>query len=531
MNQHKKLSRGYSVLAFGLGVLLCLLPACQQSKDKETSRTTQSDTDKESIADHTRTGTEEVHALLILLGSDRRIRETVNATEGKMMEVLREVSSHGKVNLTVMKSSKEAVGSTTTYTLQNGRTSNTRGGKPGDLIRSYQVVDWLNRLKPDEDDTVLIYYNGHGKMDKLGTHSLQFDPISSDTLDRERLGTLLNQKRARLRMLITDTCSETIDAEEVEFRALARTRERKPNYMEDLFLTHAGFLDITAASPGEVAIGNPDEGGHFTYALFTHGCSPDADKNNDTFITWKEAFDTAGAETSRLFKQASKELNEVLGRRSNRQKTQQPIAYSMPVRIGGGGGTVPPTPPDTTVSTSTSGLPAGAKARLGKEGHTDAVLSVVFSPDGNTIATGNLDGALHTLLLWDIATGRLLRTFTGHAGSACSVAFSPDGNTIPSPSWDHTVRLWDTASGHLLRTFTGHTDELNSTSFSPNGNTIASAGDDRTLRLWDVASGHLLRTFTGHTSTVHSVAFSPDGQTIVSASSDGTVLLWDAAPR
>ena len=279
---------------------------------------------------HTRTGTEQVHALLILLGNDRRIRDTVNATESKMMEVLRQVSSHGKVNLTVMKSSKEAVGSTTTYTLQNGRTSNTRGGKPGDLIRSYQVVDWLNRLKLDEDDTVLIYYNGHGKMDSLGTHTLQFDLISSDTLDRERLGTLLNQKRARLRMLITDTCSETIDAEDVEFRALARTRERKPNYMEDLFLTHAGFLDITAASPGEVAIGNPDEGGHFTYALFTHGCAPGADKNNDDFITWKEAFDTTEAETNRLFKQASPELNEVLGRRSNRQKTQTPIAYSLP---------------------------------------------------------------------------------------------------------------------------------------------------------------------------------------------------------
>ena len=290
--------------------------------------------------------------MLILLGNDRRIRDTVNATESKMMEVLRQVSSHGKVNLTVMKSSKEAVGSTTTYTLQNGRTSNTRGGKPGDLIRSYQVVDWLNRLKLDEDDTVLIYYNGHGTMDRLGTHSLQFDPISLDTLDRERLGALLNQKRARLRMLITDTCSETIDAEDVKFRALARTRERKHNYMEDLFLTHAGFLDITAASPGEVAIGHPDVGGHFTYALFTHGCSPDADKNNDTFITWKEAFDTAGAETDRLFRKASPELNITLGSRLNRQTTQKPVAHSLPRRMGGGGGSVPPTSPDATASTA-----------------------------------------------------------------------------------------------------------------------------------------------------------------------------------
>ena len=194
MNLHKKLSHSHSILAFGLGVLLCLLPACQQSKDKQTPRTAQSDRQQETTM--VRTGTEEVHALLILLGNDRRIRDTVNATEGKMLEVLRQVSFHTTVNLTLMKSSSETIGSTTTQTLQNGRTSNTREGKPGDLIRSYQVVDWLDNLKPSEDDTVLIYYNGHGTMDRLGTHSLQFDPISLDTLDRERLGTLLNQKRA-----------------------------------------------------------------------------------------------------------------------------------------------------------------------------------------------------------------------------------------------------------------------------------------------------------------------------------------------
>ena len=368
MTPQKKLSRSHSLLAFGLGVLLCLLPACQQSKDKQTPRPAASDSHQETTEARTRTGTEQVHALLILLGNERSIRASVNATEGKVVEVLRQVSFHSKVNLTLMKSSKAAIGSTTTYTLRNGRTSNIRGGNPGGLIRSSQVVDWLSRLKFDEDDTVLIYYNGHGTMDQLGTHSLQFDSISLDTLDREKLGKLLNQKRARLRMFITDTCSESIDAEEIKFRPLARVRERKRNYMEDLFLGHAGFLDITAASPGEVAIANPEEGGHFTHALFTHGCAPDADKNNDAFITWQEAFDTAGAATDRLFKQASKELNEVLGGRSNRQKTQKPVAYSLPSRIGGGGGgSAPPTPLDTPPSTATlnfTSVPSGAEVSI-----------------------------------------------------------------------------------------------------------------------------------------------------------------------
>ena len=259
---------------------------------------------------------------------------------------LRQLSKDCKINLTLMKSVDDTTGIVTTQTLRDGQALDTRGGKPGDLIRSHQVVNWLDRLKSDTEDTVLIYYNGHGSMDSLGTHSLQFDPgVSQDTLDRGKLATRLREKPARLRMLITDTCSETIDAEDVDFSGLAMVRgKRRRNYLEDLFLGHAGFLDVTAASPGELAIGHSGIGGHFTHALFVQGGSAVADKNKDDFITWKEAFDTAGAETDRLFRKASPELNITLGSRLNRQATQKPVAHSLPQRIT--------TPPDTTTSTA-----------------------------------------------------------------------------------------------------------------------------------------------------------------------------------
>ncbi|MFD5615200.1 trypsin-like peptidase domain-containing protein, partial [Kitasatospora sp. NPDC127060] len=59
-------------------------------------------------------------------------------------------------------------------------------------------------------------------------------------------------------------------------------------------------------------------------------------------------------------------------------------------------------------------------------GHTDKVLSVAFSPDGHTVATGSADG---TARLWDAATGQTRTTLTGHTGAVASVAFSPDGHT------------------------------------------------------------------------------------------------------
>ena len=60
---------------------------------------------------------------------------------------------------------------------------------------------------------------------------------------------------------------------------------------------------------------------------------------------------------------------------------------------------------------------------------------------------------------------------------------------------DHTVRLWRVADGTLLRTLTGHTDGVRSVAFAPDGALLASASGDRTVRLWRVADGTPLRTF------------------------------------
>ena len=161
------------------------------------------------------------------------------------------------------------------------------------------------------------------------------------------------------------------------------------------------------------------------------------------------------------------------------------------------------------------------------EGHTAGVLSVSFSPDGNTLASGSSDD---TVRLWDGITGAHKHTLTGHTSFVRSVAFSPDGNTLASASGDGTVWLWDAITGAHKDTLTGHTDRVWSVSFSPDGSTLASASWDDTVRLWDAITGTLKNTLTGHTGSVFSVAFSPDGTTLSSASRDGTVLLWELTP-
>src|SRR5262249_6505336 len=79
------------------------------------------------------------------------------------------------------------------------------------------------------------------------------------------------------------------------------------------------------------------------------------------------------------------------------------------------------------------------------QGHTKAVLCVAFSPDGETLASGSVDG---TIILWNVTDPRMpaqlsLRPLSGHTDWVTTLAFSSDGKTLASGSADGTIILWN----------------------------------------------------------------------------------------
>ncbi len=160
------------------------------------------------------------------------------------------------------------------------------------------------------------------------------------------------------------------------------------------------------------------------------------------------------------------------------------------------------------------------------KGHEKGIYSVAFDPMGQTLASGSSD---NTVKLWEVASGRLLRTLEGHKNSVRGIAFNPIGQTLASGSVDKKVLLWKVASGKLFRSLEGHEDYIYSVAFDPAGLTLASGSRDETVNLWDVSSGKLVHTLKGHQSNIFSVAFAPTGLTLASASDDNTVKLWEVA--
>jgi WD40 repeat protein/serine/threonine protein kinase len=116
---------------------------------------------------------------------------------------------------------------------------------------------------------------------------------------------------------------------------------------------------------------------------------------------------------------------------------------------------------------------------------------------------------------------------TGHTDHVWSVCLSTDGRFALSGSRDNTIKLWEVSTGRCLRTFIGHRNGVRSVCLSADCRFALSGSDDNTIKLWEVSSGQCLRTFTGHTDHVWSVCLNMDGRFIVSGSLDNTIRIWN----
>jgi WD40 repeat protein len=130
--------------------------------------------------------------------------------------------------------------------------------------------------------------------------------------------------------------------------------------------------------------------------------------------------------------------------------------------------------------------------------------------------------------LWAAADGQLRRTIAGHTNAVLSLAFSPNGQRLASGTHYNTAILWHPTTGEKVHTLQGenthtpggHLISVVSVAFDPSGTRLFSGSNDGTVRVWNVATGQLIRTVHLPESFKPVFHFEADG-TVTIATPDG----------
>jgi WD40 repeat protein len=173
------------------------------------------------------------------------------------------------------------------------------------------------------------------------------------------------------------------------------------------------------------------------------------------------------------------------------------------------------------------GLP-GERPTIELIGHRDAIHDVAFSPDDNLLATTGYD---RLIKLWDLASGKEVRTLKDHSDAVYGLAFSPDGKLLASGGADRAVKVWNVASGTRLYTLGEATDWVYAVAWSPDGRHLAAGGVDKSIRVWEVspAGGRIAHSVFAHEAPVLRLAYAADGRTLFSLGEDRIIKAWDTA--
>lgn len=159
-----------------------------------------------------------------------------------------------------------------------------------------------------------------------------------------------------------------------------------------------------------------------------------------------------------------------------------------------------------------------------KSPHSDTVFGLAFSPDGTKLAGAGADKFVR---VFEIPSGKLLKSFEGHSQHVLDVGWSPDGKRLASAGADDLIKIWDYEKGEKVRDVRGGTKQITRlTPIGKSGNFL-SVGGDGSVRRWPIEGGDTNRTFDGAKDYLYAVAANAEGTIVASGGEEGIVRIYD----
>ncbi|MBV9228370.1 MAG: hypothetical protein JOZ18_03580, partial [Chloroflexi bacterium] len=169
---------------------------------------------------------------------------------------------------------------------------------------------------------------------------------------------------------------------------------------------------------------------------------------------------------------------------------------------------------------------------------TNTITSLSFSPDGQTLASGDSDGAI---LVWNMGTDSSLKHEFPYTSRLSSATFSPNGKVIVVGDTTGKITFSDATTGQPLdaldATASPDTQEsdtvdsgplwVKSLAFSPDKRLLAAGRYDGMIFVWNAATKKPIANFHGEKQLIN-IAFNADSHTLAASYSNGSILLWDS---
>ena len=178
------------------------------------------------------------------------------------------------------------------------------------------------------------------------------------------------------------------------------------------------------------------------------------------------------------------------------------------------------------------------------EGHSDSILTVQFSPDGNLLCSGGGDTILR---FWDMNTDTPIdinkkenededeNNIQIHNAWILNITFSPDGSLLITGDVDGYFGIWDPIKyiPKISKATKAHKKWITSISFKPlhlyKENEIIkfiSTGKDGFLKMWNATTGKIIISTLAHEQSITKTIWS--GENIIyTCSEDQTVKIFD----